>query len=314
MPPAPPSATGERLCASDAPEPHAWVLTPRACLDRLGAALRPVCGRQARAEAEWLLADLLGSDRLALYLSKEPISEIQARRLAAALERRLTGEPMAYVLGRTVFYGHTLQVTPAVLIPRPETEILVQEAVAWARRRLERRPDAPPPLIADLGTGSGAIAASLALEVAACAIVAVELSCEAVRVAAANLARLGLSARVWAVRSDWTEGLRGPVDLIISNPPYVCTEDLSSLPADVRHEPRLGLDGGADGLQLHRRLFADAPRLLADDGAVIVECAEAQAAPLRRMALDARWARAARVVPDLAGRPRALVIERLAGG
>ena len=270
--------------------------------------MRPAAGEQARAEAEWLLGELLGLSRLDLYLSDQSLEAASVRSIHAALQRRLAGEPTAYILGSTTFYGRQFAVGPAVLIPRPETERLVDEAAGWLRQRI--RGGRPSPLVADLGTGSGAIAISLALAVPACALAAVELSLEALQVASANIFRHGLETRVLAIRADWTESLRGPFDLLISNPPYVRTQELDTLPSDVRHEPRASLDGGPDGMRVHRHLLARAPSLLLPGGALIAECAQDQAEALAASARTLPWARQVRILHDLAGRPRGLMLER----
>jgi release factor glutamine methyltransferase len=181
----------------------------------------------------------------------------------ALLRRRATGEPVAYLVGEREFHGRAFQVTPAVLIPRPETEILVELALEWARASAGGAGEGLR--IADLGTGSGCIACTVAAELPRAAVVAVDLSAEALEVAAANAQRLGVDDRVQTVLGSWGEPLQGRerFDAVLSNPPYVTTAELAALDRDVRdHEPRLALDGGPDGLDAVRALLASVPGVL----------------------------------------------------
>ncbi|MBI3324175.1 MAG: peptide chain release factor N(5)-glutamine methyltransferase [Candidatus Omnitrophica bacterium] len=280
----------------------------RRCARDIEEALRRAGCPQARAEAERLLSEALRVSRTDVYLSDAPLEPEVLQRLGDALSRRLAGEPLQYIFGRASFHGREFLVSPAVLIPRPETEILVDEAVGCLRRL--RTGQGRPPLVIDVGTGSGAVAVSLSLGVPACLVGAVELSWEAFRLARANIARHDVSTRVWLIRSQWTEGLRGPIDLIVSNPPYVRTGDLESLPAVVRREPAVGLDGGPDGMAFHRRLLADAKRLLAPGGSLCMESAEDQTDVLERSARALSWPAQVRSYVDLTGRPRGVVITR----
>ncbi|HBQ38936.1 MAG TPA: peptide chain release factor N(5)-glutamine methyltransferase [Candidatus Omnitrophica bacterium] len=259
----------------------------------------------ARAEAEWLVAEACGLSRTELFLADSlPEPEI-LRRIDHWVLSRLTGEPLQHLIGYTDFCGHRLEVSRDVLIPRPETEALVDEARNYLEA-LTRRGIAPRVL--DLGTGSGNIATSLSLAIPSCVVVAVELSWNALRTARANLRRHQLGSRVLLIQADWTQGLlRKPAfDLVISNPPYVPTSHVHGLPREVGYEPRLSLDGGCDGMAFHRRLIADAPALLRRDGVLCMECAESQAEVLCQLASRQSWVREVAIVNDLAGRPRGL--------
>ena len=289
----------------------------RRLVRRVEGVLREGGIASARAEAEWLLAGRLGTNRTELYLSEARLGEQDLETIDRWVIRRLRGEPLQYLAGYTEFCGHRLAVSRDVLIPRPETETVVEQAIGHLRG-LARRGIAP--YVLDLGTGSGNIAISLAHAIASCAVVAVELSWDALRVARTNLLRHRLDDRVQLIQADWTDGLAshsmaalrgGPFDLVISNPPYVPTGALERLPREVGSEPRLSLDGGHDGLALHRRLVAKAPHLLRRGGVLSMECAESQAEPLRDLVGGQPWVRQVLVINDLAGRPRGLWVEVL---
>lgn len=257
----------------------------------------------ARAEAEWLVAEACGFGRTELYATQSLMGSQTLQRIDRWVSRRLTGEPLQYVLGSTEFCGHRLAVSPDVLIPRPETETLVD----YASRDLDALAHrGATPRVADLGTGSGNIAISLAHAVASCVVVAVELSWDALRIARTNLHQHRLEDRVHLIQADWTDGMAsGAYHVVIANPPYVPTRQIGRLPGEVGREPRMSLDGGPDGMALHRRLIDEAPRVLAQEGgAVYMECAESQAEPLRQILRRQPWAHHAEVLHDLAGRPR----------
>ena len=263
----------------------------------------------AQAEAEWIVAASLGVSRTALYLRDEPLASEIVDTIQACASRRLAGEPLQYVLGSEDFCGHQLAVSPAVLIPRPETEVLTQQAIAHlailaARtgRRLR---------VLDAGTGSGNIAISLARAVPTCLVVALELSWEALSVAHANVRQHGVARQVRLVQTNWASGIRGSFDLIISNPPYVPTSQADALcGAHRRAEPRLSLDGGPDGMAPHRHLLAEAERLLVAGGLLGLECAEDQAEPLQSWARTLPWVERVHLFRDLTERPRGIWVQR----
>ena len=278
----------------------------RKLLGKVEQRLREAGILAAQVEAEWLLAGVLDVARTELYLREEPVPKQVVEEMWAAVQRRLRGEPLQYIVGCTEFYGHRLAVSPAVLIPRPETERLVEDAIQWLRQRRMRAP-----AIVEVGAGSGNIAISLAEALHACRIVGIELSWEALCVARENARRHGLSDRIRWVQADWTCGVNGPFDLVISNPPYVPTEEARRLQerSELAHEPWLSVDGGPDGMAFHRRLFAEAPRLLSNGGALCCECAESQAGVLAEALRGQPWARRIRVIDDLAGRPRGVWVD-----
>lgn len=226
-----------------------------------------------RADAEWLLAGLLGVGRATLALGLDARLDAEtARRYDAAVGRRARREPLQQILGWEVFRGLPVRVTPDVLVPRPETEMLVQ----WA---LELAPS--PRLVVDVGTGSGCIACAMATERPGARVIAVDRSTAAAAVARANVAALDLVARVSVVVGDLLAPLGGVrADLVVANLPYVPTTTFETLPPEVAgHEPRLAVDGGPDGLMEIRRLVVAAPSRLAPGGVLVMETAGGPQAP-----------------------------------
>jgi release factor glutamine methyltransferase len=279
--------------------------TVPALLGRAAAALEQAGIDPARPEAEWLLAGLLGVERFALYL--EParrLTEAQAARYRELIERRARREPLQYLLGWEDFHGLRLAVTPDVLVPRPETEGLVE----WALETLAGRPD---PVIADLGTGSGAIACALATALPRAEVLAVELAGGALAVASRNVRALGLSGRVRLLAGDLFAplgSLSPSLDLVVANPPYLPSAVIASLPPEVsRHEPRAALDGGPDGLGVLRRVVAGAPAVLKPGGWLLMEIGEEQAGSLASL-MAAEGFSGIRARRDLSG------VERYIGG
>jgi release factor glutamine methyltransferase len=232
----------------------------------------------ARQDAEWLLASLLGSERLTVSLERDrEVDAVTAECFGALVDRRAGHEPLQHLLGFEDFCGLRLQVTPDVLIPRPETEGLVRWAVDLLSPR-ER------PVVADIGTGSGAIACALATALPGAEVLAIERSLAALVVAAHNVRALGLGGRVRLMAGDLLAplgSLPGSLDMVVANPPYLPSALIGSLPREVSaFEPRLALDGGADGLQVLRRIIAGAPAVLASDGWLVMEIGEEQAGAL----------------------------------
>jgi release factor glutamine methyltransferase len=221
------------------------------------------------ADAEWLLAGVLSLPRSALAL--EPQRTVGAphdARYALALRRRMGREPLQHILGTQAFRGLTVRVGPEAMVPRPETELLVE----WA---LELLPRTPAPVVLDLGAGTGCIACAIAVERDDATVLALELSPAAIALARANVAALGLDARVTVVESDLFAALGGVrADLIVANPPYLPSAVIPTLAPEVsRFDPRLALDGGDDGLDVIRRIVAAAPARLNRGGALVLETA-----------------------------------------
>jgi len=222
-----------------------------------------------RVDAEWLLADALGVRRATLYgtMSRVPPGPLVAR-YETAIHRRVAREPLQHIVGSQAFRDVSVAVGPDVLVPRPETELLV----SWALELLPP-PSGRSPLVLDVGTGSGCIAAALASERRDATIVAGDISSAAVAVARDNIAALGFGDRVTVVVSDLFSALPAPrVDLIVSNPPYITTDALATLAPEItEHEPRIALDGGPDGLAIIARLVREAPSWLRPGAALVLE-------------------------------------------
>jgi len=232
----------------------------------------------APQDARRLLGAVLGIDELALYLEPQrPVDAEATARFHAVVERRATHEPVQHLLGYEEFRGLRIVVTPDVLIPRPETEGLVERA-------LELLADRAGAIVADIGTGSGAIACALASARADLEVLAVDRSLGALSVASENVRGLGLAARVRLLAGDLfgpLGSLGGSLDMIVANPPYLPSGIIPTLPVEVeRFEPHLALDGGPDGLRVLRRLVAEAPRFLRPGAWLVTEIGEEQAGPL----------------------------------
>jgi len=284
------------------------VWTVRAALDWTREYLAEKGDEHPRRSAEWLLSAATGFSRVELYAHHDrPLSPEERAVLREAVKRRAAGEPLQYVTGEVAFRHLVVKVRPGVLIPRPETEVLTGE-VLDALRRLES------PLVADVCTGSGCIALSLAQEHPGARVLAADISPVAVEVAAENAARLGYAERVSVFEGDLLGALPaemlGTLDAVVSNPPYIPSADLAELPAEVAgFEPRLALDGGADGLDVYRRLLVEARAWLRPGGLLAVELDERRVRDAAQEALE--WYEEVRVVADLTGRDR-IVTARLA--
>ena len=253
-------------------------------------------------DAELLLVHILGTSRARLRSHpEEAASAAQSKRYTELLERRATGEPLAYVIGRRDFWSLRLTVTPAVLVPRPETELLVERALALRHEEFGR--------VVDLGTGSGAIALTLASERPGWQVAATDVSEEALAIARSNAESLDLK-RVQFLHGSWFEPLVGRTfDLIVSNPPYVAEDDPAMQDPALRHEPRGALTPGGDGMASLRAIIAAAPDYLERDGWLLLEHGSDQAAEVTRE-LVARGLRHVRSHRDLAGHERMTEAQR----
>jgi len=260
-------------------------------------------------DARVLVGHALGLDHAGLVAAGErTLDANEHAQLLAMAARRLAGEPVARITGMKEFWGLPLRLTPAVLVPRPDTETVVEAALAAID---DEGPRDRALRIADIGTGSGALLLALLSELPAANGVGTDLSVQALAVAQCNAARLGLIRRAAFVACDVAAALNEPIDLIVANPPYVASPDLATLPAEVRdYDPRLALDGGADGLAAYRAIARDALRLLSTGGHLVLELGAGQADQV--VALMAAQGLIARspVRIDLAGIARALHVKR----
>lgn len=263
----------------------------------------------AAQEASQLVGRATGLPPIEACLHEGAVDPQALARLEAQTARRCAGEPLQYILGEAPFYGAMFAVEPGVFIPRPETETVVATFLARVRG-LTPHKGSDPLRVLDLGTGSGCIAVTLARELPACHVVAVELSWNTLSVARRNVLAHGMAARVACVQGDWTQPLRGLVDGIISNPPYVPSGQMECLPRDVRYEPRLSLDGGPDGLDPARRLLERVFERLAPRGVLVLECGEDHAGALLDDVQGRPWVAAAELIIDLTQRPRGVVATR----
>ena len=245
--------------------------------------------------AEILMASVLGTDRAGVYARDDGLSTAEAKRFGRALCQRCVGVPFQHLTGDQPFRRLTLVVRPGVFIPRPETEILVGHALAAVS-------GVAAPVVVDVGTGTGAIALTIKDERPDARVLAIDLSPEAVELARENATRSELDVEV--VQGDLLDpvpaDLRGSVDLVVSNPPYVEPHELASLPREVLADPMLALAGG---IEVYERLFAQAAQVLRPGGAVVVEIGESQGSRVRAAATAAGFVSVA-VEPDLNGRDR----------
>jgi len=256
---------------------------------------------ESRFKVETLLARAMGCRRLELALCRDrTINPAVRQTFHQNLRRLIGGEPLQYILGDVEFMGHVFNVDVRVLIPRPETEELVEAVL-----RCEEVRQSAKPRIVDVGTGSGCIAISLALTKAGAEIIATDTSAEALEVARANAKKLGVADRVRFINGDLLAGLEAEsVDLVVSNPPYVQTGEWARLDREIRvFEPRAALDGGEDGLRVISRLVPEAVHALKSGGWLFIEIGENQAEPAQALMARAGF-NPAQVLRDLSGRDR----------
>ncbi len=253
-------------------------------------------------DAQVLLGHVLGRKRTWVLAHPEAhLSSDQEHALRDALTRLEAGEPLAYVLGQWEFYGLDFFITPDTLIPRPETELLVEQALSWSHTRTKRL------RAADIGTGSGCIAISLALDASKLHVMGCDISLTALQVAKANANRHRVSGKVDFVQCDLLPPVKVQFDLICANLPYIPTETLHSLKV-YQKEPALALDGGEDGLGQIRRLLNEAETVLAPCGLLLLEIEASSGAAVHSLAREAFPKADVQVLPDLAGRDRLVSI------
>jgi release factor glutamine methyltransferase len=262
-----------------------------------------------RLDAEWLLASALGTERLQLYLKYDrPVGPEEREAFKQQLRRRACREPLQYILGRAAFRELELVADPRALIPRPETEVLVEEVLAWAKDRKSGLGT-----VMDIGTGTGAVSVSLAVEGVCEQIVATDISEGALEVARLNAQRHGVEALLDFRRGSLFEIVDAgeAFDVIVSNPPYVATGERAGLQPEIRDwEPSEALFAGDDGLDVIQPLIAEAPEHLTDGGLLALEVGLGQAERVTRQIDDSGRFEPARVRRDLGGLPRVIMAER----
>ncbi|HXI05991.1 MAG: peptide chain release factor N(5)-glutamine methyltransferase [Bradyrhizobium sp.] len=265
--------------------------------------------QSAGVESSELDARLLAGDALKLDLTgmiaaaHRVLTAEEAGRLDVLARRRLAGEPVARILGEKEFWGLRLALSPATLVPRPDTETVVELALEMLRER----PANKPLSIADLGTGSGAILLALLSELPDATGVGTDISVEALETATANAVQLGLASRASFIRCDYASELSGPFDLIVSNPPYIASTAIAGLAGEVRdHDPKAALDGGPDGFNAYRALIPQSARILSPGAALVVESGQGQASQIEALMTAAGLVPRRPPKADLAGIPRAV--------
>lgn len=259
---------------------------------------------EARRHAGSLLAHVLGRDRSFLIAhADEAVTEEEFRSFQFLIERRAGGEPMQYITGHQEFFKLDFEVGPAVLIPRPETELIVEAALEILR-------DEPEPRIVDVGTGSGCLVISLLHQLSAARGLATDVSVPALQVAQRNAQRHGVNDRLALVGSDCFSGLRadGSVDLMVSNPPYVSDEEMNGLQREVRYEPAAALAGGPDGLSVIQRLLLGARPFLHSGGHFVFEIGFGQSEAMEQL-IDRHVWKLIEIRKDLQGIPRTFVLQ-----
>jgi len=258
----------------------------------------------ASVDVDLYARTILGWDKVRLLIEQQsPVPDPLEPTLSQWIERRILREPTAYIVGHREFWGLDFTVTPAVLIPRPETESIVDEGIALGRA-------VPSPRMADIGTGSGCIAVALALELPRARFVATDVSAEALAVARTNAERHRVADRIEFVATSYLDGVEGGFDVITANPPYVRDGDKPGLSRDVRHEPDVALFGGTEGLRDIAGVLAAASAALVPGGWLVMEFGYGQEPGVETLVSTQPALRLHRVQPDLQGIPRTAIIQR----
>lgn len=258
-----------------------------------------------RLDAEVLLSHILGKDRMYLYVNfDQPLRAAELTVFREAVKKRALRLPVAYITGTKEFMGLNFEVSPAVLIPRPDTEILVEAAL----NRLEK---IDQPTILDIGTGSGAILISVLAKLKSAKGTAVDISNEALAIAAENARNNGVADRVAFCQGDLFQPVNGRVfDAVLSNPPYIPDNDIAQLAPEVRREPRLALAGGRDGLDFYRRIISEGSRFVTPDGFIAVEVGIGQAKALAELTNEAGTLEVEDIIKDYSGIDRVVLFKQ----
>jgi len=265
----------------------------------------------AKLEALWIVEEALGLSRLQVHAyGEDSLDSEQYQRAISLIERRASQEPLQYVLGSQEFFGLDMVVGPGVLIPRPESALLVEEVIARVQSH-------PQPVIFDVGTGSGCLAISVARSLKNALVIASDRSLSALRIAKTNALKHGVERRILWFAGDLLAPLlssrvAGKVTAIIANLPYISHDEWDRLSPDVKDfEPRLALDGGPDGLDVYRRLLQEAPGVLASEGVVCMEVGMGQADRLCEEVAASKFFEVVKVQPDLQGIPRMVCLQQV---
>ena len=260
----------------------------------------------AGIEAQVLLRNALGIDRATFHASPDrELSDEDAKAFERTVARRIEGEPLSYITGRREFYGLDFVVTPDVLVPRHETELLVEAALGYARSRGGRESALT---IADIGIGSGCIAVALAAHLPSATVYATDVSGGALRVAGENVRRHGLDGRVRLRHGDLFEALDGPVDVVASNPPYLSDDEAADLPPDVQREPGVALVAGTDGMDVLSRLIVGACEYVKPGGLLALEIDPRRLEAVERLVGETFPGGEAEVLKDYAGLDRVVTV------
>ena len=256
-----------------------------------------------KLDAELLLGHVLNCSRIDLKTKSYSLTPAQEKQFHGLVERRLELEPMAYILGSKEFWSLNFKVSPAVLCPRPDTEILVETALKLVQR-------AKPLRVLDLGTGSGAILLSLLHELPQATGVGVDVSAEAIEIAKENAVHLGLASRAQFLLGSWCDGLSGEFDLIVSNPPYIESAVIPGLTPEVSvFEPKVALDGGKDGLDPYRILASQVPLFLKPGGWAVFEVGATQASAVQQLMSEQKLENFS-IAKDYQGIDRCVIAQR----
>jgi len=276
-------------------------------LNATGETLIKTGSPDAKLEAEVLIRHVLGIDRATFFRDlDEPVTDSDRQHLDDLVVRRLRREPLNYITGFREFYGLSFEVSDSVLIPRQETELLVETVISLARSRPKHEIK-----ICDVGTGSGAIAISLAVNLPFAEITAIDISQSALDIADANRRTHGVYNRVALRRGNLLEPVDFKPEIIVSNPPYIPMGDLSLLQPEIQYEPRVALDGGTDGLELIRGLLSQSLDKVSSTGAILFEIDSSQENSARILAREYFPNSHISVLDDLSGSSRAILIEEI---
>ncbi len=262
-----------------------------------------------RVEAERILEHCSGKDRLSFYLDSKTLAPMTLKKVSRILRAREEGIPLAHVMGEAPFYGRLFAVSPDTLIPRPETEVLVEEVLALMRGRFKDK----APKILDLGAGTGCIAISLTIDGPPCRMTALDASPKALKICRKNLKRFGLGEKIKVVEGFTFlpfKKTKAVWDIIVSNPPYIPDEDWAGLSGEVQREPRLALLGGSLGLDVIREILSEAPSRLNSDGVLLMEIGQGQSKILQQDLKINKHYKNIRFIQDLNGIDRILIAEK----